>query len=85
MATWNRHPKGYVLVRTFKDGKQTRLPRAETDHLDGLSDEVIHAWVEALEPRTVEKSPGTACFPQWLISFVFVEQTHRPYHSTRAT
>jgi hypothetical protein len=48
MAFWRRYPHG-IVVFSSKDGKQRRLPRADTRHLDTQPDHNIEAWVRNWE------------------------------------
>lgn len=46
MAYWQRKNDRYIFVYTCKDGKQKSLPRKQTKHLDGATDDYIQSWVD---------------------------------------
>jgi len=45
MAGWQRTPAGKVSVYYYMNGKQKKLPRAETTHLDNEPDHNIEYWI----------------------------------------
>lgn len=54
MAHWHRQSGKYVFVFSSKDGRNAKLPRALTRHLDGQPDWNVQAWVDNWE-RTHER------------------------------